>query len=99
METIVNEESIEEGGCVPYQADFVDMDGYAYYARFRHGKFVLKKNLEPIGLFDFRESHVILKKSYADGFVDFKELQRITAHILVWPTKPGVLKICQKQIV
>ncbi len=99
MEAIVGEESIEEGGYAPYQADFVDMDGYAYYARFRHGKFALKKNLEPAGLFDFKKSHVILKKIYADGFVDFKELKRITAHILVWPVEPGVLRICQKRIV
>ncbi len=99
MISIVVEESIESGGYAPYQADFVDMDNYAYYARFRHGGFALKKSKKPTGDFDFEECDVILQKCYRAGYVDFKELKIITAHLLVWPTDDGVLRICQKQLV
>jgi hypothetical protein len=100
MISIVVEDGIEAGGFVPFQADFNDMDGYSYYARFRHGSFTLKRNNEPYDEFDFSKSEFILKKTYTDGgYVDFEELKRITSHILVWPTEPGVLRICRKQIV
>jgi len=76
------------------------MDGYRYYARFRHGVFVLRKNFSPFLKFDFGASETTLRKNYRNsGYVDFEELKRITAHFLVWPTEPGVLRICQKQIV
>ena len=100
MVSIIREESIESGGYAPFQADFVDMDNYSYYARFRHGSFTLKKNLFPTGpyhAFDHKASETIFRKSYTDGFVDLEELKRITSHLLVWPVEIGILRICKKR--
>jgi len=100
MISIVLEGTIDEGGIAPYQAEFSDMDGYCYYARFRHMHFTLRKMYGVSFTFDvFNLSEEILEKTYRSGYVDFEELKRITSHIFVWPTEPGVLRICQKQIV
>ena len=100
MISIVSEESIKAGGYAPFQADFVDIDNYAYYARFRHGGFALKKSLRPTGEFAFESSETIFRKTYGStGYVDYEELKRITSHFLVWPAEEGVLRICQKQVV
>ena len=88
------------GGICPFQAEFKDMDGYFYYARYRHGIFSMRRSIDSESLHFSDKFENIMKIPYGkdgDGYMDGKELEEITKHILVWPTDNGILRICQME--
>ena len=99
MKYIVSE-MLYSGGVCPFQAEFKDMDGHFYYARYRHGTFSMRRSIEPQSLHFSDKFENIMKMHFGengDGYMDLEELKEITKGILVWPTDKGILRICQKQ--